>query len=490
MTTVRKSLGFAFLERYLIIGLQLLSFTLLARLLTPKQIGLYSVSLALISVAQVIRDFGLANYLIQRKTLDDDDIGTALGMSVIFGVALFALVNLCAPLVGDFYKDASLTQIVRIISVNFLILPFNSIMVSLMRREMLFPLLMRVNVVAACIATATTLGLAWGGLGSWSLAFGEIASNLAILGGVLLCGGARRLRRPRLLRWREVLGFGGPVTAANIVTSISMDISDLVVGKVLNFTQVAISSRAQGLMNLFNRDIMGTVRTVAYPAYARAHREHGSLEGQYMASLTAVTALAWPFYGFVALFPLEVLRVMFGPQWDLSAPLVPWFCLAGAFSALNSLIPTLMLAAGHAKLVSMADLIIQPVKAIGLSFVVWYYRDLMPFTIAFVAIAIFAVPYFYAFKQARLPTDFGALARLCGKNLLLAGLALAPAAAVVVLMRPAGHALPLPLFFACVGATALAWFALLWALRHPLFIEIRTIYRAKFPATAPLTTTP
>ncbi|MBC7703078.1 MAG: lipopolysaccharide biosynthesis protein, partial [Rhodoferax sp.] len=414
MTTVRRSLGFAFLERYLIIGLQLLSFTLLARLLTPQQIGLYSVSMALISIAQVIRDFGLANYLIQRETLDADDVGSALGLSILLGGSLFVVVNAAAPFIGNFYNDASLTQIVRIIALNFLILPFNSISIALFRRKMNFALLMRINVSAAVIGTSTTLVLAWAGLGSWSLAWGEIASNMTIAAGALLAGSASALQRPRLTKWRAILSFGGPVTLANIVTSISMDINDLVVGKILNFTQVAIVSRAQGLMNLFNRDVMGTVRGVAYPAFAKANREGAALEQKYVASVTAVTAVAWPFYGFLALFPLEVLRLMFGPQWDESAPLVPLFCLAGAFSATVSLVPTVMLATGNAKLVAMADLIIQPIKAVALTVVVYHYRALFPFAIGFLVMAVVAVPYFYAFKQRCLPSDFPAITRNLG----------------------------------------------------------------------------
>lgn len=480
MKTVRRSLGFAFLERYLVICLQLLSFTLLARLLTPQQIGLYSVSMALISVAQVVRDFGLSNYLIQRKTLAPEDVATAFGMSMLLGATLFAGVVAGAPLVARFYNDASLTGIVRIIALNFLILPFNSIVIALLRRDMHFNVLMRVNVCAAVVSTSVTLGLAWAGFGSLSLACGEVASNLAIALGVAAADGLRHMRRPSLARWREILGFGGPLTLANIVTSISIDINDLVVGKVLNFTQVAIFSRAHGLMNLFNRDIMGPIRSVAYPAFAQANRDGVSLEQKYVASVMAVTAIAWPFYGFMGLFPLEVLRLMFGPQWDSSAPLVPLFCVAGAFSATVSLVPTLMLAAGHARLVASADLIIQPVKAVALCVVIYYYRDLLPFTIAFVVMAVVAVPYFYAFKQRVLPTDFGALARSMGRNLVLALSTLAPAWGLSAWLRPAGQALPYPWFFACLGMTAASWLFSLWALRHPLYFEGMTIARARF----------
>jgi len=485
MSTVRRSLGFAFLERYLLIALQLLSFTLLARLLTPQQIGLYSVSMALISMAQVIRDFGLANYLIQRKELSGEDVGSALGLSLLLGGGLFVGINAAAPWIAEFYNDASLAHIVGVISINFLILPFNSISIALLRRDMRFDALMRINVSAATVGCFTTLGLAWAGVGSASLAWGEIGSSLTMAIGVSLFGAWGRLAKPQLRRWRDILGFGGPVTAANVVTSVSMDINDLAVGKMLSFSQVAIASRAQGLMNLFARDIMGTVRSVAYPAFSKAHREGGALEQRHVQSLAAVSAIAWPFYGFVGLFALEVLRLMFGPQWDASAPLVPIYCAAGAVSVLNSLVPTVMLAAGHSKLVALADLIIQPVKALLLVGVLWWWRALEPLALGFLAMAVVAVPYFYAFKQRCLPSDFRAIARELSRNALLALICLLPSALAAAWLRPAGDALALPTWLCCATMTSLLWLAGLRLLRHPLYDEVVALIRRRTGAIAP-----
>jgi O-antigen/teichoic acid export membrane protein len=484
MGAVRRSLGFAFLERYLLIALQLLSFTLLARLLTPQQIGLYSVSMALVSMAQVVRDFGLANYLIQRKELGTEDVGSALGTSLLLGGALFAGINAAAPWIGSFYGDAGLVQIVRIISVNFLILPFNSISIALLKRDMRFDVLMRINVAAATVSTFTTLGLAWAGLGAVSLAWGDIGSSLTVALGVSLAGAWGRLARPQLRRWRDILAFGGPVTAANVVTSVSMDINDLAVGKLLDFGQVAIASRAQGLMNLFARDIMGTVRSVAYPAFSQANREGGALEQRHVQSLAAASAVAWPFYGFVALFALEVLRLMFGPQWDASAPLVPIYCAAGAVSVLNSLVPTVMLAAGHARLVALADLVIQPVKALVLVGVLWWWRALEPLALGFLATAVVAVPYFYAFKQRCLPSDFRAMARELMRNALLALICLLPSALAAAWLRPAGGALAVPVWLGCAALTSLLWLAGLKLLNHPLHGELVALLRRRRTAAA------
>jgi hypothetical protein len=47
--------------------------------------------------------------------------------------------------------------------------------------------------------------------------------------------------------------------------------------------------------------------------------------------------------------------------------------------------------------------------------------------------------------------------------------------------RPAGQALHYPLFFACIGATLVTWGALLWSLKHPLYLELLTVFRSRFP---------
>lgn len=480
MTSVRISLAFAFLERFLLLGLQIASFALIARLLTPQQVGLYSVSLAVIGIAQVVRDFGIANYLVQRKDLDATHIGSAFGLTLILGAGLFAIVTLAAPLVGRFYNDEGMSGIVRLIACNFLILAFNSIALALFRREMNFKILMRLNVCAALIGTSTTLGFAWAGFGAWSLAWGEIASNLSIAIGACIVRRGHGFPRPCLTHWRAILEFGGRLTASNIVTSISMDINDLALGKIMGFAPVAIVSRAQGLMNLFHRDFMGTVRGVAFPAFSKAHREGESVEAQFVSSLGMVIAIAWPFYGFVAMFPLDILRIVFGTQWDAAAPLVPYFCLTGALVVSASLVPTAMIAVGRPNLAAMADLVVQPTKAIVLTLVILHFRALEPFAIGFLVVSAAAVPFFYAVKQRCLPTDFRALGKIFATNSWITLVTLLPAFVILSVATGSQMQWTYAHFFACVAATAVAWMLVLWRLDHALYREAVSMTRARF----------
>lgn len=472
MKAVRRALVFSFLEKYAQIAITLVSFFIIARLLTPKEVGVYSVSAALIGMAQVIREFGVGNYLIQKKDLTDQHVATAFGFTLLLGFGTFLIFQLAAPQAGTFYADAQLVTVVRIVALNFLLLPVCSISLALLRREMLFGRLMAVNTTAVVIGAATSMLLAWANFGPLSLAWGSVASNLTTGLGAWLARNDRKLIAPSLREWREIVSFGGQSTIAAVVTSIAMDINDLVVGKVLGLAPVAVLSRAQGLMNLMHRDLMGAVRNVAYPAFAQMHRNGENIEPKFIATITSITAFAWPFYGFIAIYPLEILRIMFGSQWDAASPLVPVFAAAGAFSALYSLVPSVMLAAGRIDLVTKSELIFQPLRVAIIVFFAVYFQSLLACAIGFLISFILALPVFLIFKHQCVKNDFKGLYAGLRKSLLVCLFALGIPFAYSS-STGLGRVQPITLaeFAGICTFTAIAWFISIIVLKHPIAID-------------------
>src|SRR6185312_3116326 len=333
MPSVRRSLVFSLASRYALVPLTLASYVILARLLTPKEIGVYSVAAALVGLAQVIRDFGIGSFIIQEKSLTVAHLRAALGISLAIGLAMSAAFFAAAPFASLYYHDERIASILRIISLNFLILPFCSISIALLRREMHFGRVAVANVTSAIVSTITTLSLAWAGYGPASIALGNTLANVAL--GV--CAWAlrteRRLLLPSLSGWSHLLRFGGRAAFTQMVTAVAIDINDIVVGRVMGFEAVAMLSRAQGIMNIFHQQFMGAVLTVAYPAFAQAFRAGDDMDRNFNRAVSYTTVFAWPFYGFAAAFPLEIVRILLGPQWYDAATLVPIFSAAGALAA-------------------------------------------------------------------------------------------------------------------------------------------------------------
>lgn len=467
--SVHRSLAISIAERYALIALALASSIIVARLLTPEEIGIYTIATALIGIAQVVRDFGIGSYLVQEKNLTDEHVRSAFGVSLALGGVLFAVFIVGAPWAGLFYQDSRIVGIVRIIAFNFLLLPFCSISLSLLRRSMKFGPIMAANTTGAVLGAAVLLSLAWGGFGPASLAWGSLAANAGTGLVAWLARPERRMLRPGFAHVRTIFRFGGQSTIAAVVTSIAMDVNDLIVGKVMGFSAVAMLSRAQGLMNLFHRDIMTAIRGVAFPAFAQAHREGAAMDQKYNTTVANVTLFAWPFYGLSALFPLEIMRLLFGPQWDAAASLVPIFCLAGAVAATFNLINPWMIAIGRNDLVTRAELIVQPLRVALVALAAYVFRSLMACAIAFLIAFVIAAPIFYLFKQNAQRGDVRALCANLWRSAQVTVVSLLVPLAIA-LKFDLGRAEPIPLpFLACaVLSAAFAWLAAVHLLRHPI----------------------
>ena len=469
MRGVRRALAFSFAERYLLLVISLGSNMAIARLLTPEAIGIFSVSLAVIGIAQVMRDFGVASYLIQERDLTDDHIRTAFGITMLLGGAVFALLFIAAPLISRLYASPEMVATLRICALNFLALPFCTVSLALLRRELAFKRLAAINLAAAAVGAVMSIVLAYSGYGAIGLAVGSVAVNVVTGAGAWLARRGRRLLLPSLSQWRKLLNFGAQSSLAGVVTSVSMDINDLAVGKIMGFEPVAILSRAQGLMNLFHRDLMSAIRNVAYPAYAQASRDQLALEPLYITSVTHVTVIAWPFYGFASLYSLEILRLLFGPQWDSAAPLVPVFCLAGALAATSNLIATLVLAVGRVDLVTRVELMFQPFRAILIVVAALLFESTMACAVALVLALLVQVPLLYRVKQLCMPNDYRALfVRLC-RSASVALISLVFPAAIAFHAGFGREQTVGPLIFvAATLSCAVSWLFALVVLRHPL----------------------
>ena len=65
--SIRTSLIYSYLDRYASLAINIVSSMVIARLLTPAEIGIFSVTVVLLSYLASIRDFGAGGYLVQEK---------------------------------------------------------------------------------------------------------------------------------------------------------------------------------------------------------------------------------------------------------------------------------------------------------------------------------------------------------------------------------------------------------------------------------------
>ena len=114
-----RSAGWTLIEAGAAQTLLLVTFLILARLLTPADYGLMAFATTFLSVPQFILSNGLIPVIINKENLSDDDLSTAFWTSLGLGGALMLVVLVCAGPLARVLGNPSLAPVMRWASIQF-----------------------------------------------------------------------------------------------------------------------------------------------------------------------------------------------------------------------------------------------------------------------------------------------------------------------------------------------------------------------------------
>jgi len=368
MSELRKSLLISFLNKYSILVITIISSMIIARLLSPKEIGVFSVGAALIGIAHTVRDFGVSNYLIQEKQINNEKIRSAFTLTLMMAWSIASLLLLSKGFIAEFYNQGELKIIIMILAGNFFILPFNSVSIALLKREMQFSTLYKITTISALIQAITVISLALLGFSFYSLAWGGLANVLVTL---LIT----QSTKPGFLYFslslneiKPILNFGANLSLSSLAFEAGNFAPDLIIGKLLGFTSVGVFSRAQGFVSIIEQTITDAIRPILLPYFSKENRNGREIKTPFLKLANYYLAVTLPLLGLIAILAYPMIRLLYGYQWDSAVPITQMLCIGIAFKSLNFLMSSAILSLGQAKKVMTAQVSYQFMRISAISY--------------------------------------------------------------------------------------------------------------------------
>ncbi|WP_395701265.1 oligosaccharide flippase family protein [Aquabacterium sp.] len=472
MAALRRSIALSAAQSYIGVALQLLSTMALSRILTPAEVGVFAVATAFAALATNFRDFGIAEYLIQARELGEQQIRAAFAVNIFMSWAMALLLFAGSGWVGEFYHSAVVADVMRVQAMNFFVIPFGAINMAWFRREMNFKPQFVAGVLSDSVSLALAVLLALRGHGAMSLAWASFASNATT---VLISVYFRPAHFPRLPGFkgiREVLQFGGFASGIYLLAQFGRSAPELVIGRVQGVADVAIFSRAGGLVQLFRQMVLRAIMPVCMPYFAKSVREEGNVNQAYLRGMAIFTVIGWTFLGFLALAAFPAIRIVYGDQWTAAVPLARVLCVAGAIELVHQLSKEALMVQGGVKLASRLQALQQAVQLIGLAAVI-------PFGLPGACWGLLASQ-LVGLVLAQWHMHVGTQWRLrqlwqaCRESLVVSAAALAPMALLEALW-PGTEANYLRQMLLGAACTIVVWLWVLRASGHPLWTEIDTV---------------
>ncbi|MDO8064799.1 lipopolysaccharide biosynthesis protein [Janthinobacterium sp. SUN206] len=476
MNATRHSFFFSFAEKYTVLLLGIIATMVLSRLLTPAEVGVYSLGAVLVALAQVVRDFGVGQYLIQEKQLDTVKLRAALATSLLVAWLLAGVVLLASAPLAQFYGEPRLTLVLRLLAINFVLIPFSALTLPMLRRQLRFRAIYAINAANSAVNLLVAVLLALQGCSYMSMVWAALAGSCASLLVSLLV-------RPKELPWlpgRRGMGaigrFGAYATGGGLVDEAGVAAPDLIIGKLIGIESLALFGKAQSVLNIFNQAITSAISPVVFPLFAARARGEGGQGGAelvYLRTISYMTALAWPFFLFLACMALPLVKVLYGTQWLGCVPLIRIMCLSSAVYSMFSMARYLFVATGQLQAQVRLDACAGGIKVALL-------LAAAPFGLVAVAWAVVLSNVLrswlnYGCLRRLSALDWRILARALRKSLLLCGVS-GVAPVVALLWLPVDT----PALLALAGTalvTLLCWLAGIFLLQHELAGEFLLLQR-------------
>lgn len=300
--------------------LRILSVTILARLLNPKDFGLVGMVTAFTGVLGLFRDFGLSAATIQSETVTNEQKSVLFWINLVVGAILSILAFAMAPLVAAFYHEPRLFGITAVLALGFL---FNSAGVqhgAMLQREMRFTVLSVINTLSSFVGLAVGIAAALTGHGYWSLVAMMIVSS--VIGTVSVWLATSWI--PGLPRSRQgvrsMLRFGSTVTANTVLTYVATNLEKVLLGRFWGADAIGIYGRAYQLSNIPTDSLNSMGGEVAFAALSRLQNDPARLKSYFLKGYSLIVSLTLPITIASALFAHDVIFVLLGPKWNAAVP--------------------------------------------------------------------------------------------------------------------------------------------------------------------------
>lgn len=294
---------------------------MIARLMTPSEIGVYAIASAVVMLLAEIRLLGAGVYIIRSQDLNISNVRSALGLTILISWSLGLILFIASSYMADFYEIKEIELILWILCFGFILAPFISIPAAILSRNYNFDKLFYIRLLSSLTILISTFIFIKLELSFYGLALANTVSMFVQVIATYILVPKETVWVPRFNNLRPIAAVGIYSSLANILVKTQKSLPDIIIGKASTTTNVAIFSRGLGFIDFLSELIVSGVNPVALPYLSSVSRGGGNVAKSYIKATKLLGAFTWPVLAVASVASLPAIRLFFGDQWDSAAPI-------------------------------------------------------------------------------------------------------------------------------------------------------------------------
>jgi exopolysaccharide (amylovoran) exporter len=331
-------------------GSQLLQIAVLAHHVDAHMLGALAIVNVVNAIATLLQDMGLSSYLIHRQDISRPQRTSLFMISVGLGLASAATLFAISYAVAYFYRSDLLGDLLRLSTVNFVLLGVAAQYQASLIKAFRLPRLARIEVIGRLCGLATLLVLVLGLQASIEAAVYAMIVNSLVRLVCFLAVSEREWHPGRTFDrgiMREALRYGAFQLGSQVINQLRSQADQIILGKFLGLSSLGVYSLAKELVLQPTKLIMPVAGRLALPRLATVQDDPEALRRIFLVGLRGVAIFSAVVFIMLAVFAPPAVSILYGHRYDGVARLVPLMLLFGMLRPLGSLIGALSQSRGR-----------------------------------------------------------------------------------------------------------------------------------------------
>ena len=319
----------------------------LARLLSLSDFGLVAMAMVFISVSQAFMDFGLTTALIQKKSPSVVQINTTFYINLILAVVLTVLMISCSGLIGCFYKNDEIGEIIRVVSLLFIVYAATGVQRAMLTKQLKIKTLTISNLVGAFVQGALGIWLAFNDYGAWSLVYSNIAGSLVTCVMLWLQSSWRPRLMFQLSEIKELFNFGYKLFFSKLLDSIYVKLDELIIGRLFNSDTLGAYSRSKSFNHMIVSYTSDSLGGVFFPVISHIQNDVEQIKRVVVKSLETISFLVFLLIALLYLDAESLIVILFGEKWLVSVEYFKILAFMAYGFPVSAILVNTLLGMGH-----------------------------------------------------------------------------------------------------------------------------------------------
>ena len=290
---------------------------ILARLLFPKDFGLFALAFFFVHLLERVQMFGFTAAFIHKHQHSQAEAAAHFILRIGAGVLVLGLALLLAPFLPRFYPDDPLLgPIIVVLTAVRLLTAFNATPKTILLKQLQFRRIAIMKIGGSLLALGWAIWLAWAGYGIWALVAQEASLTVVDFGGLWLL---KRPWQPSLKTNRKIIRyyfqFGKYQWVTKNMALLLDTFDDFWIGTFLGNSPLGFYAKSYEFAR-YPRAVVGEpVTSVFFPAFAKLQNNREKLSSAFVRVASLLVRSGFLFATLFVVITPEFIRLFLGEKW-------------------------------------------------------------------------------------------------------------------------------------------------------------------------------